>query len=88
MRRLSRAKRNGGFWRLLQQELLDRFDRFLTGSDLFVVNGINNQPGVTKTQIKMTSCNGATSLTGYPSIPDLNGTFTIPWANHGSLEKC
>jgi hypothetical protein len=59
-----------------------------TGTDLFNVNGINNQPGVTKTQIEMTSCKGATALTGYPSIPDVNGTFTIPWKNHGSLEHC
>lgn len=59
-----------------------------TSSDLFVINGINNQPGVTKQQVEMTSCNGKTALTGYPSIPDLNGSFTIPWKNNGSLEKC
>lgn len=53
-------------------------------SDLFVLN----QADPNYRAIHMTSCDGATQLDHLFSGPDLNGSFTMQWDNHGAIESC
>lgn len=56
------------------------------GSDLFNVSGLS-QTGRTAHQIEMIGCNGS-PLTQWPTTPDVNGSFIVPWNAYGSLENC